>query len=145
MAQKRKIQNSFSENLFIVTLIGGLIGLAISISLILLSPLVIIKTQNPNSFSSIIVWVALFIGGFVSSFIIATRFPTIPLKSSLLVGGFILLLLLPFSFFVKGEFDIFSALITLLVIFGSAFLGGFAVYRLNNDQKRNMKKALKRR
>ena len=145
MAQKRKIPNQSGENVYIVSLIGGVLGIAISVLLILLSPLILIKTNNPNSLSAITAWICLFIGGFVSAFLAATRLGNEAVKSGLLVGASMILIILPISFFVRGDFNVIGALITLLVIMLSAFLGGFAVYRLNTDQKRNMKKAMKRR
>ena len=145
MAQKRKIPNQSGENVYIVSLIGGVLGIAISVLLILLSPLILIKTNNPNSLSAITAWICLFIGGFVSAFLAATRLGNEAVKSGLLVGASMILMILPISFFVRGDFNVIGALITLLVIMLSAFLGGFAVYRLNTDQKRNMKKAMKRR
>ena len=145
MAQKRKIPNQSGENVYIVSLIGGILGIAISVLLILLSPLILIKTNNPNSLSAITAWICLFIGGFVSAFLAATRLGNEAVKSGLLVGASMILMILPISFFVRGDFNVIGALITLLVIMLSAFLGGFAVYRLNTDQKRNMKKAMKRR
>lgn len=144
MAQKRKIPNQ-GENVYIISLIGGLLGIVISVLLILLSPFILIKTPNPNSLSAITAWICLFIGGFGSSFLASMRSGNEFIKSGLLVGASMVLMILPISFFINGDFNIFGALITLAVIMLSTFLGSFAVYRLNTDQKRNMKKAMKRR
>lgn len=145
MAQKRKIPNQGGESIYIVSLIFGLLGILITVLLILLSPFILIKMPDPNSVSSVAAFVCLFIGGFISSFLASTRLGIEAIKSGLLVGATMVLIILPISFFIKGSFDLIGAAITLSIIMISAFLGGFIVFRMNTDQKRNMKKAMKRR
>ena len=143
MTQKRKIPGG--ENIYLYSLIGGGIGVLISSFLILLSPFVLIKTQNPNSISAITAFACLFIGSFVSSFLTAFRFGSDTIKLGLFIGLAMLLIIFPISLFIKGEFDVLGALINVTIIMVSTFLGGYLIHRLNTNQKRSMKKVMRRR
>ncbi len=146
MAFHKKNNNPNSEPSFVVSaFIGGGIGLLISVLLILLSPIILLKTANPNSLTALMAWISLFVGGIISAFLVSKQFKQITLGISLAIGGVMAVCLVPISFFVSGEFDILGAVITLIIIFGSTFLGGFIVYKQSSNRNRSMKKALKRR
>ena len=146
MARKKKAQNIKKDtDIYIASLIGGGIGLAASLLMILISPLILIKTATPNAFAQIAACLSLFLGGCTGGFMSAVRCRNMPMGSGLLSSLVTVVPTLLVSFFIPGGADILGAVIIIAISAGGAALGAFIFLKSSGNKKKKMKRALKRR
>lgn len=129
--------------LWLCALIGGGIGLGVIIVFALLSPLMILKTEDPNSMITIFSAISVFSGGTVGAFIAANRSRSF--ACGMLSSVVILVPMLIVSIITSEAPGWSSALISLIATIASSALGAYIATAAFNNKKRNMKKAMKRR
>ena len=143
--EKRQKRITNEKNWWINSLIGGGIGLAISMLAALLMPILLLKLDDTYAFILPAAGLCLFAGGIAGGIIGALNTKGREIISGLINSGVMLSAMLLVSFMFKKGFDLIGFLILTAVIILSSLLGAFAVMKTNNSQKRNMNRMMKRR
>lgn len=129
--------------MWLCALIGGGIGLGVIVVFALLSPLLILRTDDPNSMTAVFAAVSVFSGGAVGAFISANRAKSF--VSGMLSSVVIIIPMLLVSLLTSETPEWSSALISLIATISASALGAYIATAMGKNKKRNMKKAMKRR
>lgn len=127
---------------WLCALIGGGIGLGVVLVCALLSPLLILKTEDPNSMITIFSAISVFSGGAVGAFIAANRSKSF--ACGMLSSVVIIVPMLIVSILTRETPEWISALVSLIATVGASALGSYIATAAFKNKKRNMKKAMKR-
>lgn len=133
------------ENVFISALIGGGIGLAVTLLLVLILPFVALSFEDPASTALPIAVVCAFVGAVVGAFISAKKCKSSVMPVCLISAAVMLVPLTAVSFFVGGKGSIIGAALIIGAILIASLATALAVMKISGSRKRNMKKVLKRR
>ncbi len=145
MARSKKAKTPSEPNILITSLIGGGIGLAVTIALAFLLPLAMLSAGDPNTLALPASALCIFTGGLTGAVITSKKCKKMPIQSGLLVGGIMLLPMLLVSIFINGEFRFVNAAVLTAVLISAVLIGSVINAKMASSGKRNMKKALKRR
>ena len=140
--RQKRIPNN---NWWLNPLISGGIGLAVTMIMALIMPVLLLKLDRVDQFILPAAALCLFIGGFIGGIIGAINTKGKELFSGLINSTVIFSVLLFISFMFKKGFDISGFIILTSVIILSSLLGAFIIMKTNGSQKRNMNKMMKRR
>lgn len=143
-ANKKRTKN-VQKAWWLNPVINGGIGFSVLMLAVILSPLVLIKTEDPNSLAFVAAVVSVFIGSAVSGILNGIQSQNKDMISPLISGGLILLLIVTISLFYKSEFDLIEFFIIFGVIFAASFLPTLIMGNMKSNNKRNLKKVMKRR
>ena len=143
--EKRQKLNTGKQNWWVNSLIGGGVGLAVTVISVLLMPLLLLRSPDPNALILPAAAICLFIGAIAGSIIGALNAKGKEMISGAINCGIIFAAMLLISFMFKKGFDLIGFLVLTAVIIISSLLGAFAVMKMNTSQKRNMNKMMKRR
>ncbi len=142
---KRKTVNNKEQNKFITALWGLGIGLACIAAGLFISPLILLKVSDPKGAITATAAICVFLASMVSGVFCGIKSTSSPLTTTLLTGGMVFVILTILSLFIKGSFDLTTALIMALSDFGGAFLAFFFTNRPKKSSGKQMKKLMKRR
>lgn len=144
-SKRRDNAASVGKNGVLTSLIGGAIGSAVTLAMLLLLPLAVLGLDDPNALAVPTVCVCTAVGSAVGCFFAISKCRESPVRSALISAGVMLLAVTVASLFASGEWSILRALAVVL----SVVLGGGAVTamltRASKSRKRRMKNAMKRR
>ena len=130
---------------FKISLIGGGIGIALTLLVILISPFAMLSFGSPNSLALLFAAIAVFLGSAAGSVFSATRYKESPIVSGLLSSGIIALPLIIISIFLPYEISFTNIAVISVSLIVASLAGSISVSKFSSNRKRNMKKALKRR
>lgn len=147
MEHRRKNTNpqKSETNILICALIGGGIGLALSLMLALIMPMAIINSGDPNSLTTPLAAVCIGLGGMTGAVTSARKSKDSKFLAGMLSSAVILVPLSLVSFLLPQNFNMLNGIISVSALMLSAFLGAFATSKTSSNSKKNMKKAMKRR
>ncbi len=147
MDHRRKTKNPQKDqtNLLICALIGGGIGLALSILLALIMPMAIINSSDPNSLTTPLAAVCIGLGGMAGAVTSSKKSNQMKFLAGMLSTAVILVPIFLISLIIPQNFNIMNAIVSVSALLISASIGAFTVSKTSSNQKRNMKKAMKRR
>ncbi|MBR6755245.1 MAG: YrzE family protein [Clostridia bacterium] len=126
-------------------LIGGGVGLTVTLILVLIAPFLLLNTNDPNSVSNYCAAVCAFIGSGVGSAIASLLCKESPLQAGLLSGATEVVPIILVSLFLPGSINFVNCAIILSSIGLGAFSVSFLIMRTKSNQKKNMKRVMKRR
>ncbi|MBQ9848117.1 MAG: TIGR04086 family membrane protein [Clostridia bacterium] len=129
--------------LWLCSLIGGGIGLGVTVACALLIPLLIKSTADPNSLVKIMAAACVFLGGAVGGFIASMQSRSF--ASGMLSAAVCAVCMLVVSLFSEQPPEWSSALASLLALIASSALGSYLATATQKNKKRSMKRAMKRR
>lgn len=124
-------------------LVGGVIGMSITLLSLLLSPVALLKLADPTSVVILAAAICLFVGGLIGGGYSASRCRENPMAAGLLSSAVMGAPLLLLSILVRGKigFGILGLMLACLLV--SAVAGTFMVTYRTKDKKKKMKKVLK--
>ncbi len=143
--KKREPEMNGSSNFFLTSLIGGGIGLGVTLLLVLLLPFAVLGFDDPNAFALPSACVCALAGSAVGSFFAVGRCKESPIAAALTASGVILVPMLIVSFFISGEFSIVGVLTVIGSIAAGSVLTSLLLTRTSKSRKRRMKNVMKRR
>ncbi len=143
--KKRVPKNNSEQNNLVTALTGGAMGLGVTTALMLISPLLLLKSSEPKSLLTATAAMCILTGGIVSGLFCGNRDKNSPIITSIFSCGIMILPLILMSVFIRGSFDILSAVINIVSLFSSAPVTAFILNRSSKSRGKNMKKIMKRR
>lgn len=150
MKTKKKIPThaetvSQSPGVILCALIGGGIGLALTVMATMISPLALLGLEAPNAMATQAAAFCIFLGGASGAAVAAKRCKTAPMAAGLISAAIMALPILLVSFFITGEVSWLNIAVMTASLVISALIGSVCVTKAGTSRKRNMKRALKRR
>ncbi len=143
-----KMKNNALKNDFSFTvsgLIGGGVGLTFILVLVLVSPFLLLSTNDPNSLGIYTAAICALIGSGVGSAIASMLCKENALQAGLLSGATEVIPIITVSLFLPGSINFVNCAIMLSSIGVGAFSVPFFMTRMRSNQKKNMKRIMKRR
>ncbi len=141
---KRRHMGEQSENIWLNSLTGGLIGIGVMFVSALLLPLIIVNTETPDSFVLPAALLCAILGGFVGGFISAKKSKGAELLSGIITAVTVLLPLILISFLYKKGFSLIDFAIMVVAIIASTLIASYLVAKSGTNKKHNMKKLMKK-
>ena len=141
----RKQNENNAGQFFKDSLLGGGIGIALTLLVILISPFAMLGLGSPNSLALVFAAIAVFLGSATGSAFSATRCKDSPILAGLLSSGIITLPPVIISFFLPYDTSVLNIAVISVSLIGASIIGSLTVTKFSSSRKRNMKKALKRR
>lgn len=145
MEKTKKIRKGENQSLWVNILIAGGIGLGVILLTVLISPLLLLKAENPDGLVLLTLLICVALGGFIGGFISAKASDGAEIVSALLTALVMVIAILICSFLYKKGFSLTGLLFVVGTLSLSSLLGALAVLKMRNNKKHNMKKLKKMR
>lgn len=126
-------------------LIGGGVGLTATLVLVLIAPFLLLSTNDPNSLGNYTAAVCALIGSCIGSAIASILCKENTIQAGLLSGATEVIPIVAVSLFLPGSINFVNCAIMLSSIGIGAFSVPFFMTRARSNQKKNMKRVMKRR
>ena len=136
---------SGSKNPLICALIGGGIAIAVIAVVALLFPLVALKFGDPKSVIGAVGIICALLGGMTGGFISAKMCGEFMVRVGLMSSGIAVAPLMCLSLVTVGKINFVMASVIIFSIVSSSLLGAYFVMKMNQKNKHNMKKVLRRK
>ncbi len=146
MKKTKRAQKERQEKggkLSISCLVGGAVGLGITLLSVLLSPIALLKSGDPTSMVTLTAAICLFAGGLIGGGYSASRCKENPMGAGLLSSAVMGAPLLLLSLLLKGEMSFAVVGLMLACLLASAVTGTLIVTYRTKDKRKKMKKVLK--
>lgn len=137
--------NSNEGNFILPSVIGGLIGLGVTVVLLLVLPLLILGLEDPNSFVLPSVCLCALVGNASGGFVSASKSRDNIFMSVLISLATAILPVILISFFVTGDLSLASLIAVLLSTIAGNALAALSVTKFAKSKRRKMKSVMKRR
>ena len=146
MERTKRMNPTEGKNSFLLpSVIGGLIGLGVTVVLLLALPFAILGLDDPDSFVLPSVCLCTLVGNAIGGFFSVSKCKDNAIASVLLTFATVILPIILISFFISGDISIPSVIgVTLSAAAGSGVIA-LAVTRFSKSKKRKMKSVMKRR
>ncbi len=137
--------NGNESRFLLPSVIGGLVGLCVTVALLLVLPFAILGFEDPNSFVLPSVCLCTLVGSAVGGFFAVSKCKDTAVLSALTSFATVILPIALISFFVSGEIRVALIIAVPMSALAGNGLVALAVTRLSKSKKRKMKNAMKRR
>ena len=144
-AKSFKQNESNTKDFFKSSLLGGGIGIALTLLVVLISPFAMLGFSSPNALTLLFAAIAVFLGSASGSIFAASGYKDSPILAGLLASGVIAFPLVIVSLFLPYDVSFLNILVISISLISASLLGSLTVGKLSSNRKRNMRKALKRR
>jgi hypothetical protein len=143
---KRTNPMNESENGFLFpSVIGGLIGMGVTVALLLILPFAVLGFEDSDSLVLPSVCLCVLVGTAVGGFLAVLKCRDNALVSALTSFATVVMPIILISIFVSGEVSIASVIGVVLSALAGNGLAALAVTRFSKSKKRKMKNVMKRR